>query len=171
MRTSQVATLLQMIDTFPPVALAHLVTHQPRHHGAHPLLADDGVLRRLEGLIIIVVDAFESRCDLGLLREESFGFGGRHGGGVLRLAQGQRCFTRSRIQRVEALQRLPGTNGALTSGVGARRCAVGFSSLSTNMDWRSSHDGLLARFSICPHVHAYVWEPVTAYNFIHWSLF
>ena len=70
--TSQISALLQMVDTFPPVALAHLLPYQPRHHALYPLLAYYCILGCFERLIVIVVYAIEGwrycrlRCFEGL---------------------------------------------------------------------------------------------------------
>lgn len=77
-RTSQVSALLQMVDALFPIALVHLVPHQPRHHAPDPLLTDDGILCGLERCVVVVVDALEGWSNLGLLREEQFGLRSRH---------------------------------------------------------------------------------------------
>jgi hypothetical protein len=81
------STLLQMVDSLPPVALAHLLPHQPCHHALDPLLPDDRVLCGLEGCVVIVVDAIKGGSDLRLLCEEEFGLGCRHCGGIWHDAQ------------------------------------------------------------------------------------
>jgi len=67
-----------MIDSLRPVALAHLLAHQPRHHALDPLLADDGVLSFFEGDLVVVVDVVEGGGDGGLFGEEEGGFGHGH---------------------------------------------------------------------------------------------
>jgi hypothetical protein len=90
-RTSQMTTLLQMVDPLPPVAFAHLVPHQPRHHALDPLLPNNGILRGLERFIVVVVDALEGGSDLGLLREEEFRLGRGHCDNRERCAQSRLC--------------------------------------------------------------------------------
>lgn len=80
------SALLQMVDALPPVALVHLVPHQPRHHAPDPLLSDNGILCGLEGGVVVVVDALERGWDLGLLRKERLGLGCRHGDSAMRTA-------------------------------------------------------------------------------------
>lgn len=89
--TSQMPALLQMVHALPPVALVHLVPHQSRHHALDPLLSDNGVLCRLESCVVIVVDALEGRSDLGLLRKERLGLGGRHGDSAMRTVESWIC--------------------------------------------------------------------------------
>ena len=79
--TSQMSTLLQVVDPLPPVALAHLVPHQPRHHAPHPLLPDDSILRALERSVVLVVDTVKGWRNLGLFGKEEFGLWRRHCGG------------------------------------------------------------------------------------------
>jgi len=79
--TSEMPALLQMIDTFPSVALAHLIPHQPRHHALDPLFANDGILCSLQGSIVFVVDALEGGRYLGLLCQEHVRLGSGHCGG------------------------------------------------------------------------------------------
>jgi len=67
-----------MIDTFPPIALSHLIPDQSCHHTTDPLFADDGILCSFEGLVVVVVDAVEGRRDCWLAREKVLGFGNRH---------------------------------------------------------------------------------------------
>jgi hypothetical protein len=74
-------TLFQMIDPLPPVALAHLIPHQSRHHALDPLLPDDSILRRLERRVVVVVDALERGRNLWLFGEEECGLRRRHCGG------------------------------------------------------------------------------------------
>lgn len=76
--TSQVAALFQVVDSFAVVAFAELLAHQSSHHDLHPLLPDDGVLGGLQRLVVVVVNAIERGRDLGLLGQESLGFGSRH---------------------------------------------------------------------------------------------
>ena len=80
--TSQLPTLLQMIDPLSVITLPQLLPDQPRHHVLHPLLPEYGVLRGFQGWSIVVVDAIECGRDLGLLGEEGGGFGGWHLGAV-----------------------------------------------------------------------------------------
>lgn len=70
--------VLQVVDTLPAVALAHLLSNQARHHALDPLLADDGVLGGLELRVVVVVDAVKGGRHLGLLRQEHGGLGSRH---------------------------------------------------------------------------------------------
>ena len=70
--------LLQVVDALAVVAFRHLLPHQSSHHDVDPLLADDGILRLLQSLVVIVVDAVEGGRDGRLLSQESLGFGGRH---------------------------------------------------------------------------------------------
>jgi hypothetical protein len=72
------ATLLQVVDALTPVALAHLLAHEARHHALDPLLAYDGVLGGLESGLVIVVDTVEGRWYLWLLGEEEGGLRGWH---------------------------------------------------------------------------------------------
>lgn len=74
------SALLQVIDPLLPVALAHLLPHQPRHHALHPLLPDDGVAGLVQGFLVGEVDALEGGRDRGFLGFEGGGLGGRHGG-------------------------------------------------------------------------------------------
>jgi hypothetical protein len=76
-------TLLQMVHALPPVALAHLIPNQPRHHAPYPLLPDDGILRSLERYVVVIVDAVEGGRDFRLLRQKHLGLGGRHCGGAV----------------------------------------------------------------------------------------
>lgn len=76
------AAVLEVVDAFAGVALVQFLPDKAQHHGANPLLPDDGVLGGLEGLGVVVVDAVEGGRHLGLLRLEHVGFGGRHCGGV-----------------------------------------------------------------------------------------
>jgi hypothetical protein len=114
-RTSQMATLLQMVDTLPPVAFAHLVPHQPRHHALDPLLPNNGILRSLERFVIVVVDALEGGSDLGLLREKEFGLGGGHCG------DRERCEQPKLLVRVG--ERKHGCLSRSIGGVRVGRCA------------------------------------------------
>lgn len=75
------STLLQVVDPLPPVALAHLVPHQPRHHAPDPLLPDNSILRALERSVVLVVDTVKGWRNLGLFGKEEFGLWGRHCGG------------------------------------------------------------------------------------------
>lgn len=75
-----------MIDTLPPIALAHLLPHQSRHHALHPLLTKNRILCRLKRLVVVEVDALEGRRDRGLFGKESCGLGGRHCGGIAQCA-------------------------------------------------------------------------------------
>ena len=61
--TPQVTALLQMVDTLPVVALAHLFPDQPCHHALYPLLADHSILCGLKSLVVVVVDAVKGRWD------------------------------------------------------------------------------------------------------------
>jgi hypothetical protein len=67
-----------MIDALLPVAFAHLIAHQSRHHAPDPLLADDGVSGLLELSGIVVVDAVKGGSDGWLLGEKGGGLRGRH---------------------------------------------------------------------------------------------
>lgn len=69
-----------MIDPLSPIALAQLLPDKPRHHAAHPLLADDGVARVVQGDVVVVVDAVVRRRDGRLFGEERRGLGGWHFG-------------------------------------------------------------------------------------------
>lgn len=69
-----------MVDALSSVALVQFVPDKPAHHDLDPLLANDGIRGLLHSLIVVEVDAVEGRRDLGLLGQESFGFGGGHGG-------------------------------------------------------------------------------------------
>lgn len=80
--TSELAALLEVIDTLAVVASSHLLPEQARHHALHPLLTQDGILGRLELVVVVVVDALECRRDGGLLHAKLEGFGGRHGGQI-----------------------------------------------------------------------------------------
>lgn len=68
--TSQHTTPLQMIDTLPPVTLAHLIPDQSRHHALHPLFPQHRVLGGFEGGLVVVVDAVEGWRYFWLAREE-----------------------------------------------------------------------------------------------------
>lgn len=74
-------TLLQMVHAFSPVALAHLIPNQPRHHTLHPLLADNRILRRLQRLVVIVIDTVEGGRDGRFGGFKGLGFWRRHGVG------------------------------------------------------------------------------------------
>ena len=76
--TSQVFTLLQMIDPFLKITLAQLLPYQPSHHALHPLFPDDCVLGSLEPWRVVEVYAREAGRDFGLFGEEHGGFWGRH---------------------------------------------------------------------------------------------
>lgn len=76
--TSQMSALLQMVHALAVIAFTHLLPDQPRHHALHPLLSDDRVLRRFQGLVVIVVDAVEGGWDGGFGGFERSGLGGRH---------------------------------------------------------------------------------------------
>lgn len=67
-----------MIHTLAVVTFAQLLSYQPPHHDLHPLFPDDGVLRLLQSLVVVVVDAVEGGRDGRLLGQEGFGFGSRH---------------------------------------------------------------------------------------------
>lgn len=75
------STLLQMVDPLPPVALAHFLSDQPRHHAPDPLLPDDGVLCALERSVVLVIDPIKGWRNLGLFGQEEFGLWCRHCGG------------------------------------------------------------------------------------------
>ena len=70
LRTSQVPALLQVVDSLPPVALAHLCPDQSGHHALNPLLTDDSVLCALQGNVVLVVDAVKGGRNLWLLSQE-----------------------------------------------------------------------------------------------------
>lgn len=72
--------VLQVVDTFPSVALVQLVPDESTHHDLDPLLANDGIRSLLHSLVVIQVDAVEGWRDLWLLGQESLGLGGGHGG-------------------------------------------------------------------------------------------
>lgn len=79
------STLLQMINPLPPVTLAHLLPHQPRHHAPNPLLPNDSILCAFERSVVLVVDTIKGRRNLGLFGKEEFGLWRRHcGGGSVR---------------------------------------------------------------------------------------
>lgn len=69
-RTSEVTALLEVVDTLAVVALAHLLSEKTCHHALDPLLAQDGILSRLELLVVVVVDALKGWRHLGLLHAE-----------------------------------------------------------------------------------------------------
>lgn len=68
--TSQVAALLQVVDSFAEVALAQFLLHKTGHHGANPLLPNNGILGRLERLGVVKVHAVECWGNRGLLALE-----------------------------------------------------------------------------------------------------
>lgn len=70
--------VLEVVHTLTVVALSQLLAHKSCHHGADPLLPDDGILGRLESLGIVVVDAVKGGSDGGLLGLELLGLGSRH---------------------------------------------------------------------------------------------
>lgn len=76
--TSEVAAVFQMVDALANVALAQFLSDEAGHHGADPLLPDEGILGRLEGLGVVKVDAVEGGRDGRLVRLERLGLGGRH---------------------------------------------------------------------------------------------
>lgn len=80
------SALLQVVYPLSPIALAHLIPHQPRHHALDPLLPQNRVLRSLERRVVFVVDALEGRRNLWLLRQKHFGLGSGHCGGGARCA-------------------------------------------------------------------------------------
>jgi hypothetical protein len=73
-------TLLEVVYSLPPVALAHLFPDQPCHHTLNPLLADDSILCSLQSDVVIVVDTVECGRDLWLLGQEQSGLRCRHCG-------------------------------------------------------------------------------------------
>lgn len=76
--TPQLPTLLEMVDPLAGVALAQFLAHQPGHHAAHPLLADDRVTGIVDGDVVLEVDAVVGRRNGGLLGQEGGGLGGGH---------------------------------------------------------------------------------------------
>lgn len=76
-------TLLQVVDSLPPVALAHLLPDQPGHHTLNPLLANDSILRALQGNVVLVVDSIEGGRDLWLLGQKRSGLRCRHCGDLV----------------------------------------------------------------------------------------
>lgn len=76
--TSQMAAVLQVVDSLPDVALAQFLADDASHHGANPLFPNDGILGSLERLGIVKVDAVECGGHRGLLALEELGFGCRH---------------------------------------------------------------------------------------------
>ena len=77
--TSQVSAVLQVVDALPAIAFAHLLAHEPRHHELDPLFTDNGILRLLDSLVVLVGDAMETGRDRGLLLEKRFRLGDGHG--------------------------------------------------------------------------------------------
>jgi hypothetical protein len=69
-----------MVDSLSIVAFAQLLSHQSAHHDLYPLLSDNGILRSLQCLVVLVVDSVECGRHLGLLGQESLGLGSRHCG-------------------------------------------------------------------------------------------
>jgi hypothetical protein len=76
--TSEVAAVLEVVNTLTNIALVKLLANKSGHHSADPLFADEGILGSLERLGIIVVDAVEGRSDGRLLGLELLGLGSRH---------------------------------------------------------------------------------------------
>lgn len=93
--TSQSPTLLQMINALPPITLAHLISDESRHHTAHPLLANDCILRFLERDLVVVVYAVEGRWDCWFAREEGCGFRDGHFGDLCSRCWAYWCETRA----------------------------------------------------------------------------
>lgn len=67
-----------MIDPLHPIALTHLLAHQPCHHAPDPLLADDGILGFFESDLVVIVDIVKGRGNCGLFGEEEGGLGDGH---------------------------------------------------------------------------------------------
>lgn len=67
-----------MVHTLPVVALAHLLSDQPRHHALHPLLPDYRILCGLERLVVVVVYAIEGGRNGGFGGFERLGLWGWH---------------------------------------------------------------------------------------------
>jgi hypothetical protein len=76
--TSEVTTLLQVVDALSVVALAQLLPHQSRHHALHPLLSDHGILRRFKRFVVVVVHAVEGWWNSWLGRLKHLRLGSRH---------------------------------------------------------------------------------------------
>lgn len=68
--TSQVTALLQVIVAVLNVAFAQFLSNKSGHHGADPLLTDNGIFGSLEGLGIVKVDTVECGRDRRLLSLE-----------------------------------------------------------------------------------------------------
>lgn len=80
--TSQMSAVLQMVHTLAGVAFVQFLASESKHHGADPLLANDGIFGGLEGLGIVVVHSVEGRRDLRLHALEALGLGSRHDDGL-----------------------------------------------------------------------------------------
>lgn len=85
------AAVLEMVNTLTVVAFAQLLADKSEHHGAHPLLADDGVLCGLEGLGVVEVDAIEGGRDGRLVPLEALGLWRRHL---------ERCFSDRKLRQL-----------------------------------------------------------------------
>ena len=72
------AAVLEVVDSFADVALAQLLSNQTCLHGIDPLLADNSIFGRLEGLGVVEVDTVEGWRDLGLLSLEELRLGDWH---------------------------------------------------------------------------------------------
>lgn len=72
------AAVLEVVHTLALVALAQFLPCEADHHGPDPLLADDGILGRLEGLGVVVGYSVEGGRHRRLLALEELGFGGGH---------------------------------------------------------------------------------------------
>ena len=67
-----------MIDPLPDVALPHLLPDQPRHHAPDPLLAQHRILRGLQLVVVVVVDAVKGGGHFGLAGQEQRRLGRGH---------------------------------------------------------------------------------------------
>lgn len=76
--TSQMAAVLQVVDSLPDIALAQFLANETGHHGADPLFPNDGILGSLEGLGVVVINAVERGGNRRLLALEELGLGRRH---------------------------------------------------------------------------------------------
>lgn len=88
--TSQVAAVLQVVDSLADVALAQFLLDETGHHGTDPLFPNNGILGRLESLGVVKVHAVECGGNRGLLALEELGLGSRHDGELVEIRRVER---------------------------------------------------------------------------------
>ena len=78
--TSQLAALLEMVNSFPIIALLQFLADQPVHHAFHPLFFDYRVLRGFQSRCVVVINAVECWGHGRFLGQEGLGLWGGHEG-------------------------------------------------------------------------------------------